>query len=268
MWKMIAAVCMTMVLNCSGIVSKVSYFPLKTKQTEFQPLPDDIQNVIITTRDQKKLHCYYVNNPQSQKVIVYFHGNAGNMYQRIPELLRLSKMGIDVFGAEYRGYGKSTGRPSEKGLYRDGHAVLDFLQKEKNYCIDSIFIYGRSIGTTVAVDVCVQKPLGGVILVTPLTSGKMYAKEKGMGILNLFTGNPFDNIGKCRQIRTPVLIIHGTADEIIPYYMGKEMYDSIASEKYFVRIERGNHNNLEYVAPDKYWGSIEQFVKGVKIDNE
>lgn len=142
---------------------------MKTASKEVQPLPLQVKELIITTDDKKRLQCFYIDNEKSRKVILYFHGNAGNIYQRVPELLKLSSFNCDVIGAGYRGYGKSTGHPSEKGSYRDGNAVFNYAVHKLSYAYDSIFIIGRSIGTTVAVNTSMNKAIGGVVLITPLT---------------------------------------------------------------------------------------------------
>jgi len=247
-------------MNCSLIVSKVSYFPTKTQQKTNLQLQKNIEEKIIITDDKKKLNCIYVNNPKSKKILIYFQGNAGNIYQRIPELIKLSSFNINVLGVGYRGYGKSTGHPTENGLYRDGRSVFNYVNKEMNYLQDSVIIFGRSIGTTVAINVSMNKKLAGIILITPLTSGKEYAKVKGLGIFSGIARNAFDNLNKCKNLLSPTLIIHGTKDDVIPYFMGKEIFENIKGEKYFTKIEDGNHNNLEYVNPVLYWNSIDQFV--------
>jgi fermentation-respiration switch protein FrsA (DUF1100 family) len=253
-------------LNCSCIVSRFSYFPLKTKSKENQLLPERVEEINLSTEDNKRLQCFLIDNPRSKKIIIYFHGNAGNIYQRIPELIQLSHCTTDVLGVGYRGYGKSTGHPSEKGLYRDGNAAFNYVVNEMNYPPDSIIIVGRSIGTTVAINESMDKPVRGIILITPLTSGKDYARVKGLGILSGIAGNAFDNINKCKKIISPVLIIHGTSDEVIPCFMGNDIFNMVKTDKFFVKIKGGNHNNLEFVNPELYWNSIEQFITATRVD--
>lgn len=253
-------------MNCSVIVSKFSFFPLKTNVNDNQLLPEHVEEITLITEDKKKLQCFYIDNPNSKKVLIYFHGNAGNIYQRIPELIQMSCFNTDVIGVGYRGYGKSTGHPSEKGLYRDGNAAFNYVVNEMKYPPDSIIIVGRSIGTTVAINESMDKHIKGIILITPLTSGKDYAKEKGLGILSGIAGKPFDNINKCKRIISPVLVIHGTSDDVIPCFMGDEIFTMLKADKYYVKIKDGNHNNLEIVNPKLYWNSIEQFINTSKVD--
>lgn len=253
-------ICCLFCFNCAPLVSKLSFFPKNTPRVAHQFLPPNVKEQIIVTEDNKKLQCFIVKNPVSKNLLIYFHGNAGNIYQRIPELLKISKANVDVLGVGYRGFGKSTGYPSEQGIYRDGIAAFRYAIDSLNYKQNNVFILGRSIGTTVAVDLSVEKDLAGVILVTPLTNAKEYAKAHGLGILSVLAGSAFNNLKKCPNIISPVLVIHGTKDEVIPFEMGKTIFKDIRSEKTFVKIEGGFHNNLEYRGSALYWGSINEFI--------
>ncbi len=102
--------------------------------------------------------------------------------------------------------------------------------------------------------------IAGLVLVTPLTTGKELGKASGLGVFANFAGKSFNNLEKCDKIRCPVLIIHGTRDEVIPYSMGFKVFETIQSQKSFVSIENGNHNRLEYYS-EQYWNSIEEFIK-------
>lgn len=125
---------------------------------------------------------------------------------------------------------------------------------------DSILVLGRSIGTTVAMNTAANSDIAGLVLVTPLTTGKELGKASGLGVFANFAGKSFNNLEKCDKIRCPVLIIHGTRDEVIPYSMGFKVFETIQSQKSFVSIENGNHNRLEYYS-EQYWNSIEEFIK-------
>lgn len=119
---------------------------------------------------------------------------------------------------------------------------------------------GRSIGTTVALNTAVEQPLGGVILVSPLTTGRAQAGAMGLGSFGSVAGNAFDNLSKVTRLRAPLLVIHGTADEVIPFRMGKAVFEKATVKKEFIKIEGAEHNNLQNFGL-QYWMPILNFVK-------
>jgi hypothetical protein len=171
-----------------------------------------------------------------------------------------AEMGINVLAVSYRGFGKSTGHPSEKGIYKDGIAAYKYIKDILKFKENDIFICGRSIGTTAAINTAMGKNIKGLLLISPLTNGKDYAKYHGLGFISFIAGNSFNNISKIDKTKCKVLIIHGTIDEVIPYSMGKQLFDKITGEKSFVTIAHGTHNELEMQDSLKFWSSIQQFL--------
>jgi fermentation-respiration switch protein FrsA (DUF1100 family) len=217
---------------------------------------------MLTTDDGIKLEALYFHHEiRSRKIVIYFHGNAGNLYHRIREGSVIYNMGYDLIISGYRGYGRSSGEPSEAGIYRDGRTVLNYAEGTLGYNLAKIYIYGRSIGTTVAVDISQNIKPGGVILITPLTSGEDFVKEKYPGILSSISKNRFNSIAKINNLKSPLLVIHGTEDEVIPYTLGVKLYDAYSGRKQFVTIPAGGHNDLEYTAPVLYWDSVKSFIE-------
>ena len=262
MTKLIPIVTSTFLICCScdSTVNAVAFHPDITHVVNQSDLPAGLTEVVVKTHDGLNLRCLYLVNTASDKLVIYFHGNAGNVYQRIPDLIQLHNMGANVLGVSYRGYGRSDGIPSEAGVYSDGAAALMYAEKTLHYPTQKIFIFGRSIGTTVAVNTAIHQPLAGVILVTPLSTGKQEATAMGMGSLASVAGGSFDNIGRILKVSAPLLVIHGTADEVIPYSMGKAVFDRAVAPKSFVTITGGNHNNLQNFGA-AYWQPIHHFMK-------
>jgi hypothetical protein len=224
-------------------------------------LPPHIKQLILTTDDGIGLETLYFHHEiRSVKIVIYFHGNAGNLYHRIREGSVIYNMGYDLIISGYRGYGKSSGKPTESGIYRDGRTVLNYAAVTLAYNPEKIYIYGRSIGTTVAVDISQNIKLGGVMLITPLSSGEDFVKEKYPRILSSISKNRFNSISKINNLKSPLLVIHGTEDEVIPYTLGVKLYDAYSGRKKFVTIPAGGHNDLEYTAPELYWDSVKGFL--------
>ncbi|KMQ49969.1 hypothetical protein CHISP_3115 [Chitinispirillum alkaliphilum] len=239
-----------------------AFFPEKTDAEVTYSLDDNVSEIFITTQDGETLQCFYIEVPETEKTLIYFHGNAGNIYNRMDELKRISQIGVNVLGVGYRGYGKSSGRATEEGIYNDGWAAFDYVVNDLGVEKENLFLMGRSLGTTVTLNLARNKNLGGLILITPLTSAYEYAKSKNFGVFARVAGNAFNSVKFSSDIQTKTLVIHGTADEVTPYWMGERIYDLLTTEKKFVTISGGRHNCLEYTDSALYWGSIEEIIKG------
>ena len=250
-------------LGCQAIVNMYAFHPNTVNTIAEDKLPNGVKEVIINTQDNVKITSLFIPSNKSSKLLIYFHGNGGNIYSRLPSLLHINKFNINVLGVSYRGYGKSAGQPSEEGIYLDGKAALQYAIKELGFSENNIIIFGRSLGTTVAINIAQNKNIAGVILVTPLTSGKEEAKAVGLGFASSLAGNSFNNISKIENIVSPLLVIHGTNDKVVPFSMGKSIYNRAKVKKEFVKIEGGNHNNLHDDFGQKYWPPIIQFTKNI-----
>ena len=247
--------------GCKPVINMLAFHPDNVNVIKKNSLPQGIKEFVVLTEDGVKITNLYLPAANSDKVLIYFHGNAGNIYHRIPGLIQLQKSGLNVVGVSYRGYGKSEGDPDEDGIYQDGKAIFRYVSKELGFSDKNIVIFGRSIGTTVAINTAQYKQIAGLILVSPLTSGKDQAKASGLGLISSLAGNSFDNINKIKNIEAPVLVIHGTKDRVIPYSMGKEIFAAAKSRKKFIKIEGAGHNNLQDAYSQEYWSPIFSFLK-------
>ncbi len=254
-------ICLMFLIGCEAIINRMAFFPTVIKSVAVENIPAGVKEIYIVTEDKVRLQCFLVSNSASKNIVIYFHGNAGNIYDRIPELIALAKTGLNVLGVGYRGYGKSTGKPSEKGIYEDGVASLKYVMETLGYLPDRIFVCGRSLGTVVALNISMKKKLAGIILVTPMTSGKEMARSHGFGPLAMFVGDTFNNLKKLPEIISPVLVIHGDKDEVVPWAMGEQIFKFLQVTKKMVIIRGGFHNDLEFLNPELYWNSIKEFVQ-------
>lgn len=249
------------VSGCKAVINKLAFHPDNINVVPVNELPTGIHEITVETDDKLKINNLYLPLEESNKIVIYFHGNAGNIYHRIPSLIQLQNFGVNVFGASYRGYGKNEGKPSEAGIYLDGKAVIEYVHKVLGFSHENIIVIGRSIGTTVAVNTTQDIVIGGLILVTPLTSGKAHANAGSLSLLSSLAGNSFDNLSKIKNIKSPIMVIHGTNDRVIPYFMGKEVFDAAMSKKEFVTIGGAGHNNLQDDYAQQYWSAILSFLK-------
>ena len=206
----------------------------------------NIEKVKILTEDNINLLAWYHKKDlKNFKTILYFHGNAGSLENRIHKLNHFKNMNVNFLIIAWRGFSGNEGSPSEEGLYKDGKSALKWLL-EKGVVEKNIVIYGESLGTGVATHLSQNKNFAGVILETPFTSMIDAAKNFYPYIpVSFLLKDKFNNKNKIRNINVPVLIMHGEADQIVPYAMGKKMYE-IANEPKFSYFTKHDNHMMEF----------------------
>lgn len=260
----VAAVGVAAVLpsGCTSVVNRFAFYPARGEYLRDSSLPPGVRHISFATSDGETVEGYVVAaTTRPDRLVLYFHGNAGNIAQRVPELREIAaRTGAAVFGCGYRGYGTSSGTPSEAGVYLDGEAALKFARESLGYAPAQIVVLGRSLGSTVATHLAAQgDEFAGVLLVTPLSTGRDFGRAH-MGAVSALAGRSFDSLGRAAKISEPVLIIHGDADEVIPYENGKKLFAALPGPKRHVTIAGSHHNDLEFVLPATYWAAFSAFV--------
>ena len=206
----------------------------------------DIKEVKITTQDNIELLAWYhEKNLKDYKTILYFHGNAGSLENRIHKLNHFKNLDINFLIIAWRGFSGNEGKPSEKGLYEDGESAVKWLLnkgiEEKN-----IILYGESLGTGIATHISQNKNFAGVILETPFTSMADVAKTFYPYIpVSLVLKDKFENKKKMKNISSPILVMHGELDQIVPFRMGEKIYKIANTPKYSYFTKYDNHM-MEY----------------------
>lgn len=236
--------------------------------------PEDIglafQSVTIPTPDGERIHGWYVPHVPDKDprgVVLFFHGNAGNISHRLDSIRLFQGIGLDVLIIDYRGYGESTGKPSEKGLYLDGEAAWDYLVDERGIAPERIVLFGRSLGAVVASRVAGAHSPGGLIIESGFTSGAdMAARLYPFLPARLVTRLEFPLVDFVRTVGSPVLVIHSRDDEIIPFDMGHTIYEAVpGQEKTFLEIW-GGHNTGFILSEPVYVPALEEFFSRVLGD--
>ena len=242
---------------------RFTFFPDQTSTIPENDIPDFAYERWIETHDGETLQSYLFLHDLNQKrpLIIYFHGNAGNLYYRFDNAIRLYQMEHDVLLVSYRGYAKSSGTPNEQGIYTDGASAIDYAIDNLGYIENEISIFGRSLGSAVAIHISQHISFKNLILITPLTSGKEMASAMGLGFLKFMVGNSYNSLEKINNINCRVLIIHGDRDEVVPYHMGERLFQAYNGDKHMVTIEGGRHNDLQEVDAELYWGEIDKFLQ-------
>lgn len=250
---------------CKPVVNHFAFHPDKKHNIPADRFPPDTKDVFFEASDGIRLHALHLSHPTAQTLTIYFHGNAGNVYHRLRGLQRLREIGTSVLALSYRGYGKSGGSPDEEGLYRDADAAYAYATKALGYEPPRIFLFGRSLGSTTAVELAKGKALAGVILISPLSNAAEQAEAMGLGFATGLAGDAFDNVSKITKLKAPLLIVHGTRDRVIPITMGQKVYERAPSEKKFHTIEGASHNDLSSRFAKVYWEAITAFMHRVQI---
>ena len=247
----------SLISACSkSFVNKSAFYPLPGSTLDITALPDSIEQYYFDSSDGVKLSAFYLSNPKANKTIIYFHGNAGNASLRLPLAAKLAKQKSNVLLVDYRGYGLSSGEPSEDGVYSDARAALTFLGDHWGLKPENIFLFGRSLGSAVAIDLATYHDFAGIILVTPLSSGKDVAIHSGLKYLTPFIGNPFSNKEKIVELDVPILIIHGDSDEVLPLEMATELKKLAGTHARLEIIPGAGHNDITQVAKSAFYGHI------------
>jgi hypothetical protein len=211
--------------------------------------------------DGVKIHGWWVERPGSPLVTLYLHGNAGNITDRIPRIQKIVAAGSSVLMLDYRGYGKSEGRPSEQGLYRDSEAGFIYLLG-KGYRAEQIILHGQSLGTAVAIDLASRRPCAGLILEAPFTSASDVAATV-VPYLGPLLVRSFNSLPKIRWIRVPKLFMHGDRDEVVPLRLGQQLFAAAQGTKTFWLIPGAGHNDILQVAGAEYRHRLTAFYESL-----
>jgi hypothetical protein len=241
------------------------YFPVKEIEATPGMVGIKYEDVWLKTEDGTKINGWFVPNKNSRKVILFFHGNGGNISHRLDKIGFFHALPANVFVIDYHGYGRSEGAPSEENLYRDAKAAYQYLISEKKFYPQQIVVYGSSLGGVVAVDLATKKEIGGLILQSTFTSAKDMAVRMNPLYRRpiVWIRSSFDAIGKIGKVRVPVLIIHSREDEMVPYQMSIALFEKASHPKKLLILEKGGHNDF-IVTPEyiKDWREIIRSVGG------
>jgi fermentation-respiration switch protein FrsA (DUF1100 family) len=224
--------------------------------------------IVVPGERARTLHGWWIpaTNPRA-KVVLYLHGNDGNVSTSMDGITPLRELGYSVFMIDYRGYGASGGGfPSEAGVYEDAEAAWDYLVHEQSMNPANLFIYGHSLGGAIAIELALRHPeAAGLVVESSFTSVYNMAMLEARYTLlpvNLFLNQRFDSIAKVGQLRLPVLYIHGTADEIVPFEMGKALYNATPFARGFVTVPAGRHEDNAAVGGAGLRSAIGRFFDG------
>ena len=220
-----------------------------------------IQKVKIKTKDGiELLSLYHKKNLNDYKTILFLHGNAGSLENRIHKINHFKNININFLLISWRGFSGNKGKPTEQGLYEDARSAVRWL-KLNGIDEDQIIIYGESLGTGIATEIAQNKNFAGIILESPFTSMIDAGKDKYPFLpVKLLLKDKYESNKKIKNIKSPILIMHGKLDKLVPFTMGKEIYELSNEPKYFYFSEYDNHM-MEY--NDKLLKSLKSFINSL-----
>jgi fermentation-respiration switch protein FrsA (DUF1100 family) len=221
----------------------------------------EYEEVWFVAEDGVKLHGWWVPKPGAP-VLLWFHGNGGNISHRLENIkLLVDEVGVAVFIFDYREYGRSEGSISREGTFKDAAAAYRYLTETRGIPGPDLILFGRSLGTALATDTALKGPCRALILESPFTNSREMAKLLAPFLFDWRPKVPYDNLGRIGYVKAPVLIIHGTEDEIIPVDMARRVFAAASEPKELYLIDGSHHNDTYLVGGPGYVKRLRDFIK-------
>ena len=258
---------------------KLIYFPSKHPDGfwEVNSIParagdvvPKVEDCFFETTDGVRLHGWYCTPHRkageslepvaSQMVLLWFHGNAGNITYRYDMIRMMMGLPAEVFIIDYRGYGKSVGSPTEQGLYLDARASWDYLTNSRGIAAQRIIIFGKSLGGVPAIDLASQVEPAGLIVQSSFSSAGDMAETIMPFLPRALLHTKMDSLSKLARVRCPKLFIHSRADEVVPYELGRRLFEAATEPKEFYEVEGSPHNSTYIVGGTRYLEAIRKFI--------
>ena len=221
----------------------LQYFPERRRTTPAASGLPEAEELVLDTADGEHVIVWHVPPRGEAPVFLYFHGNGGSLCWRDERFRALIADGSGLVALSYRGYGGSSGRPTEEGLSEDAAAAYAFAVAR--YPAQRIVLWGESLGSALAIALGAEKPVGCLVLEAPFTSAvDVGARHYWFVPVRLFMKDPFRSDLRVSRVKAPVLVVHGENDAIVPISLGERLYALIQAPKQFVRVEGAGHNDL------------------------
>ena len=261
----IVAACYVLLVACVYVGQERMIYLPDLPGRDLTAKPTDIgleyEDVALETSDSVNIHGWFIPG-ESPRVLLFFHGNAGNISHRLDSIRQYHSLGLSVFIIDYRGYGRSGGRPSEAGINRDAVAAWDYLVLERDIDPRDIIVFGRSLGGAVAARLASRTEPLALIVESAFTSVPDIAQELYPWLparwLSRMRHATRDYVG---EVRSPVLVIHSRDDEIIPYHHGERIFERASEPKTLLTL-RGTHNDAWLVDERTYLEGWRSFLRG------
>jgi len=234
-----------------------------TREVTYTPdeLGLEFENVVFNTSDGLRLTGWYIPAKNSKLTVLFCHGNGGNMMHRLDSINFFYNLGLSCFIFDYRGYGNSSGKPTEEGTYLDAAAAYKWLTEQKKIPTDNIIIFGRSLGGSIAAQLASKTEARALIIESSFTSyvdtGKKFYPYMPV---RWFASYSYSTIDYVKKVHCPVMVIHSRNDEIMPFEFGLELHEAANEPKEFIKIF-GSHNDGFLVSSEIYKSAWVKWLK-------
>lgn len=235
------------------------FFP--DKEMVFTPkgISLDYEDVFFETSDHVVLHGWLIPHDDPRATLLFFHGNAGNISHRMSKISLFHRLGLNVFIVNYRGYGKSSGQPTEQGLYKDAVAAFDYLLGRSDIDPHGIIVYGESLGGVIAIDLATKRQVSGLIVDSSFSSATDMAKTIYPFVPSFLLSIKMDSLSKVGLLDMPKIFFHSPEDDIVPFALGSKLFVSAREPKEFVHL-RGDHNTGYETSGEIMFQTIRRFL--------
>ena len=241
---------------------KMLYFPRAEIEATPALLGLRFEDITFMAEDGVKLNGWWLPHERARGTVLHCHGNAGNLGHRVELAQRLHQLGVNVFLFDYRGYGQSAGWPSENGLARDARAAYEFVRAQYGDTEQPpLLLHGQSLGGAVAARLALEKQVRGVILESAFTSVPDMARQMYPGLpLHRLVSARYDALASVGKLTAPKLIAHSPDDDMIPFEMGRRLFEQAAPPKRFIALAGGHNDGLW---PADYQQALREFVEQI-----
>ncbi len=220
-----------------------------------------LEDVWLPVDDDVTVFGWFVDAGPTTPVLFWCHGNAGNISYRLENMRLLFQRGISIFIFDYRGYGRSTGQPTEEGFYQDALVSYDYLIHQRKTSPERLIIFGRSLGSSVAGEIAVQRPTSGLIVEGAFPSIQAMADHHYFGLPASWVMDvEFNLTKKVQALKVPLLVMHGEQDAVVPMFLGKQVFEAAPEPKKWYAVSQAGHNDVPFVGGEAYFQEIDAFV--------
>jgi fermentation-respiration switch protein FrsA (DUF1100 family) len=235
------------------------FFP----ERDFCAVPSDggmaYEDVYLHGPDGRMIHGWFIPG-RGNTVVLFFHGNGGNISHRIEKIHLLFYPEISSLMIDYRGYGRSHGKPSEKACYLNALTSWEYLVRSRHFGPNQIVLFGESLGGAVAVDLASKKDVGAVILESTFPNIGVVA-NRFVPFISILLRRKFDSLSKISSVHVPLLQLHGEEDDLVPQPLGQKLFEAANEPKVFYSIKGAQHNDTYTVGGEPYVQTIQRFVE-------
>jgi fermentation-respiration switch protein FrsA (DUF1100 family) len=249
MFKILVYIIIFISMLSAGLLALVRYLETRgvffpSRNMMINPSVMDLPwgDIYFKTKDGRTLNGWFFKKPHARSTLIFAHGNAGNISDRLFKIKFFYDLGLNVFIFDYRGYGKSEGKPSESGVYLDAQAAYDYLGSRGDLQMENIILYGASLGGAVVIDLATHRKAALLVVESSFSNAHDMAHILYPFVPSFFLSLKFDSIHKVRALSVAKLFIHSPDDKVVPFWVGKKLFEAAAEPKEFLEIH-GGHND-------------------------